>query len=101
MPSLCRSAAATDSDSDPVPTSRSGTPLYFHNDVDYGSDSEFDPVQATIQLSYDILRSASYQDHPLEIAYATGFENVARNLASPFDAIANSTKPTINAGHAR
>ena len=66
------------------------SPLYFLNDVDYGSDSEFNPVQASIHLSYDILRNASYQDSPFKMAYATGFENVAKNLAHPFDAIAKS-----------
>ncbi|HEY6077804.1 MAG TPA: hypothetical protein VIW29_03330 [Polyangiaceae bacterium] len=65
-------------------------PLYFHNDVDYGSDSEFNPLQATIHLSYDILRNASYQDSPFKLAYGAGFENVAKNLVSPFDAIAKS-----------
>ena len=62
-------------------------PLYFLNPVDYGSDSEFNPLQTTIHLSYDILRNASYQDSPFKMAYATGFENVAKNLANPFDAI--------------
>ena len=73
-----------------VPLSKSGAPLFFLNDVDYGSDSEFNPVQATIHLSYDILRNASYQDNPFKMAYATGFENVAKNLVHPFDAIEKS-----------
>src|SRR3954468_19419256 len=64
-----------------------GPPLYFLNDVDYGSDSEFNPVQATIHLSYDILRNASYQDSPFKMAYATGFGNVGKSLIHPFDTI--------------
>ena len=64
--------------------------LYFDHDVDYGSDSEFNPVQATVHLSFDILRNASYQDNPFELAYGTGFENVVHNLAHPFDAIEKS-----------
>jgi len=64
-----------------------GTPLYFLNDVDYGSDSEFNPVQATIHLSYDILRNASYQDSPFKMAYGTGFGNVGKSLFHPFDTI--------------
>src|SRR4051812_27984126 len=67
-----------------------GTPLYFLNDVDYGSDSEFNPVQTSIHLSYDILRNASYQDNPFKMAYGAGFENVAKNLIHPFDAIEKS-----------
>lgn len=63
------------------------TPRYFLNDVDYGSDSEFNPVQATIHLSYDILRNASYQDSPFKMAYATGFGNVGKSLIHPFDTI--------------
>jgi len=87
---LVEATSAAAVDSDPVITSKDGTPLYFHNDVDYGSDSEFNPVQTALHLSYDILRNASYQNNPFKIAYATGFENVAKNLASPFDAIAKS-----------
>ena len=85
--SLATPAHAADADPAPV---TSGAPLYFLNDVDYGSDSEFNPAQATINLSYDILRSASYQDSPFKMAYATGFGNVAKNLAHPFDAIEKS-----------
>jgi hypothetical protein len=88
---LVIAAAATARAADTgVATKNGGAPLYFLNDVDYGSDSEFNPVQATIHLSYDILRNASYQDNPFQMAYATGFANVAKNLASPFDAIAKS-----------
>jgi hypothetical protein len=87
---LVEATSAAAADSDLVPASTNGTPLYFHNDVDYGSDSEFNPVQTTLHLSYDILRNASYQDNPFKIAYATGFENVLENLASPLDAIAKS-----------
>lgn len=80
------SALAAGAEPAAVPAAR-GAPLYFLNDVDYGSDSEFNPVQTTIHLSYDILRNASYQDSPFKVAYATGFGNVAKNLAHPFDAI--------------
>jgi len=71
---------------DAVPEA-SSAPLYFLNPVDYGSDSQFNPVQATIHLSYDILRSASYQDSPFKMAYATGFGNVSKSLLHPFDTI--------------
>src|SRR6478609_6672347 len=64
-----------------------GAPLYFLNPVDSGSDSEFNPVQATIHLSYDILRNASYQDSPFKMSYATGFGNVGKSLIHPFDTI--------------
>jgi len=64
-----------------------GAKLYFHSDFDYGSDSEFNPVQATLHLSYDILRNASYQDSPFKMAYGTGFENVGKSLIHPFDTI--------------
>jgi hypothetical protein len=69
---------------------KSRAPLFFLHEVDYGSDSEFNPVQATIHLSYDILRNASYQDNPFKLAYGAGFENVAKNLAHPFEAIEKS-----------
>jgi len=81
------SARAADSGRPPV---KNGAPLYFLNDVDYGSDSEFNPAQATIHLSYDILRNASYQDSPFKMAYGAGFENVGKNLVHPFDAIQKS-----------
>ncbi|MEI9942460.1 MAG: hypothetical protein WDO69_35040 [Pseudomonadota bacterium] len=81
------SAADTDAASS---NSEPPAPLFFHHEVDYGSDSEFNPVQATLHLSFDILRNASYQDSPFKMAYATGFENVAKNLAHPFDAIEKS-----------
>jgi len=68
-------------------SSATGAPLYFLNQVDYGSDSEFNPLQAAVHLSYDILRSASYQDNPFKMTYATGFENVSKNLSHPFEAI--------------
>ena len=87
--SVARTAVAAQSDEAPA-TPKTDVPLFFHNDVDYGSDSEFNPVQATLHLSYDILRNASYQDNPFQLAYATGFENVAKNLAHPFDAIEKS-----------
>jgi len=77
-------ARAADSD---VARAKDGTRLYFLNQVDYGSDSQFNPVQATLHLSYDILRNASYQDDPFKMAYGTGFSNVAKNLAHPFEAI--------------
>lgn len=84
---IARRAHAAD---EGVSSTPSGAPLYFLNEVDYGSDSEFNPIQATIHLSYDILRNASYQDSPFKMAYATGFGNVAKNLAHPFDAIEKS-----------
>jgi hypothetical protein len=61
--------------------------LYFYSDVDYGSESQFHPVQASLHVAFDILRSASYHDGPFEIAYETAFANVAHNLAQPFEAI--------------
>src|SRR5437762_3961303 len=86
---LARATTARAADAGEAPAA-GRAPLYFLNDVDYGSDSEFNPVQATIHLSYDILRNASYQDSPFKMAYATGFSNVAKNLAHPFDAIEKS-----------
>ena len=82
--------SAVAADADELQQSDNGTPLYFLNDVDYGGDSEFNPVQASIHLSYDILRNASYQDNPFKMSYGTGFENVAKNLIHPFDAIEKS-----------
>jgi hypothetical protein len=61
--------------------------LYFYREVDYGSDSQFHPVQASIHVAFDILRSASYQDSPFEIAYGTAASNVVENLLHPFEAI--------------
>lgn len=87
--SLSAAPTARAADAEPA-RATNGAPLYFLNDVDYGSDSEFNPVQVAINLSYDILRSASYQDNPFKMAYATGFGNVAKNLAHPFDAIEKS-----------
>jgi hypothetical protein len=87
---LSRAPLALAADAEEVTSIGSGEPLIFHHDVDYGSDSEFNPIQATIHLSYDILRNASYQDDPFELAYATGFGNVGRNLAHPFRAIDES-----------
>jgi len=84
---MATTALAAGSDSAPA---RADTPLYFHHDVDYGSDSQFNPVQVGLALSFDILRSMSYQDNPFKIAYGTGFENVAKNLAHPFGAIQKS-----------
>jgi len=89
-------ALAADSE---VPRAKDGTRLYFLHDVDYGSDSQFNPVQATLHLSYDILRNASYQDDPLQMAYGTGFANVAKNLAHPFEAIEKAGGAAEFIGH--
>jgi hypothetical protein len=74
---------------DRVPPARAASPkkLYFYQELDYGSESQFSPVQASIHVAFDILRSASYQNNPFEIAYGTAFSNVASNLADPFGAI--------------
>jgi hypothetical protein len=61
--------------------------LYFYSSLDYGSESQFHPLQTSIHVAFDILRSASYHDGPFEIAYETAFANVARNLTDPFGAI--------------
>lgn len=83
-------AASDEASAKTAKTTHPSAPLYFHNDVDYGSDSEFNPVQATLHLSFDILRNASYQDNPFKVDYSAGFENVAKNLAHPFEAIEKS-----------
>jgi len=83
-------AAEPNAASAKIAESDASAPLYFHHDVDYGSDSEFNPVQVSFHLSFDILRNASYQDNPFKLAYGAGFENVAKNLAHPFDAIEKS-----------
>lgn len=93
LASLCVSALASPAPADPAPASApSKEPppkkkLYFHSELDYGSDSQFHPIQASIHVSFDILRSASYQSNPFEIDYETAFSNVAHNIAHPFDAI--------------
>ena len=84
----CAPVARAEAPGTPAPA---GAPaprkLYFYSELDYGSESQFSPVQASIHVAFDILRSASYQDSPFEIAYGTAFSNVADNLIHPFDAI--------------
>jgi len=80
-------AEANGADSAAPPQKASPKKLYFYSDLDYGSESQFSPVQASIHVAFDILRSASYQNNPFEIAYGTAFANVASNLTDPFSAI--------------
>jgi hypothetical protein len=82
-----QSSAPVSSTPDPTPSPKK---LYFYSEVDYGSESQFHPVQASIHVAFDILRSASYQDGPFEIDYGTALANVANNLGSPFEAIENN-----------
>lgn len=84
-PALADAPASSAQAKEPAPKK-----LYFYSELDYGSESQFHPVQVSIHVAFDILRSASYQDGPFEIDYGTAFSNVAHNLAHPFDAIDKS-----------
>jgi hypothetical protein len=60
---------------------------YFYRDVDYGSDSQFNPFTVLINNGFDILRQPSYNSNPFELDWGTAFGNVFNNLARPDQSI--------------
>jgi hypothetical protein len=61
--------------------------LHFWNDVDYGSESQFSPLTAYVNGSFDILRNLSYQHDLTGIDYLSGAKNVWFNSGHPIDAV--------------
>jgi hypothetical protein len=59
---------------------------YWHP-MAFGSESMFDPLSATLNMSFDILRNPSYGDRLTDISIRSGALNVLQNVSLPFDAV--------------
>ncbi len=86
---LCGTAAAQAAEP-AQPLAEAATPdadrgLYWHPN-DLGSESQFNPLTAWLNASFDILRNPSYQDSLTGIDYQAGAVNVWRNVTQPGDA---------------
>ena len=63
---------------------------YFYNpDLDYGSESIFNPISLFINGSFDILRNGAHNKNIFDQPYKTGFNNVIDNVLHPIDNIRN------------
>ena len=67
-------------------TSAESTGFYWHP-TSIGSDSQFNPLTALLNGSFDILRNPAYQDTLTGVDYQGGAVNVFRNVTHPFDAL--------------
>ncbi len=83
-PSLCAQEPSVALAVDVSPEKAQGR--YWHP-TDLGSDSQFNPLTALLNGSFDILRNASYQDRLTGVDYQAGALNVFRNVTHPFDAM--------------
>ena len=60
------------------------TSYYFYKpDIDYGSESLFNPVYTLIDGSYDILRNGAHTKNIFKQPYSDGFNNVMNNISRP------------------
>ena len=53
----------------------------------FGTESQFNPLSAALNMTLDILRNPSYQDRLSGIDFSTGAVNVFRNVTQPYDAM--------------
>jgi hypothetical protein len=61
---------------------------YFYNpDLDYGSESTFNPFSLFINGSFDILRNGGHSKDIFNQPYRNGIKNVINNILNPFDNI--------------
>ena len=65
----------------------SETPTYFLKEHTRGSETQFNPASAFLNLGFDITRSDSYHNQLMDTDFKTGFTNTMKNLANPIDAI--------------
>lgn len=64
------------------------TKYYFYNpDLDYGSESIFNPMTLFINGSFDILRNGAHTKDISAQPYHTGFDNVIDNVFHPLENI--------------
>lgn len=63
-------------------TGKEGT-YYFYRGLDYGSQSLISPTRLILNGGYGILQIENRHNRPLDIQYARGMRNVAKNLLDP------------------
>jgi len=67
------------------------TSYYFYKpEIDYGSESLFNPVYTSIDGSYDILRNGAHTKNIFNQPYSAGFNNVMNNISRPIYHIGSS-----------
>ncbi len=65
-----------------------GQEYYFYQpDIDFGSETVFNPFSLLINGSYDILRNDARTKNIFAIEYGLGFENVLDNITDPLNRI--------------
>ncbi len=62
---------------------------FYNPDINYGSESIFNPVSLFINGSFDILRNVGHTKNVFDQPYETGFNNVIDNIFNPIDNIRN------------
>ncbi len=64
--------------------------FYFYKpNINYGSESLFNPISLLINGTFDILRNSGHNKNIFEQEYSDGYENVFRNISNPIKHINN------------
>jgi len=62
---------------------------FYHPDLNYGSESTFNPINLFINGSFDILRNGAHTKDIFDQPYRAGMKNVFSNILNPFENIQN------------
>ncbi|MBZ0200393.1 MAG: hypothetical protein K8H86_11035 [Ignavibacteriaceae bacterium] len=60
---------------------------YFYKELDYGSQSVYNPLSVILNGSYDIIQLDEKPREIFNLPYKDGFKNVFKNLSNPFGVI--------------